>query len=91
MQIEWILRQNISRLSSTLRATGAFNRNPIGVMFDMDEAIKAFREGCPVAEVVSPRALKVGDHTEAELRAGKMAPLDAAGRAPRAGKPGKKS
>ena len=72
-------------------ATGAFNRNPIGVMFDMDEAIKAFQDGCPVAEIVSPRALRVGDHSEAELRKGKMAPLDDAGRAPKGNKSRKQS
>jgi catechol 2,3-dioxygenase-like lactoylglutathione lyase family enzyme len=55
-------------------STGAFNRNPIGVLFNMDEAIKAYEAGVDVAEIVSPYRMRIGDHTVEELKAGKMAP-----------------
>ena len=54
--------------------TGAFNRNPIGVNFDMDEAIAAYEAGVDVREIVSPYRMRIGDHTAEELAAGKMAP-----------------
>lgn len=54
--------------------TGAFNRNPIGVNFDMDEAIAAFEAGVDIREIVSPYRMRIGDHTEEELAAGEMAP-----------------
>ena len=50
-------------------ATGAFNRNPIGVLFDFEEAIARFERGEDVWEVVSPFTMRVGDHTEDEARA----------------------
>ena len=53
-------------------ATGAFNRNPIGVNFDMDEAIAAWEAGVDVSEIVSPYRMRIGDHTAEELEAGKM-------------------
>lgn len=62
-------------------ATGAFNRNPIGVLFDMEEAIKAYEAGCEVADVVSPYVMKVGEHTEAEVQVGRMSPIAAPGTA----------
>jgi catechol 2,3-dioxygenase-like lactoylglutathione lyase family enzyme len=55
-------------------ATGAFNRNPIGVLFDMDEAIRAFESGHDVHEVVSPYLMRVGDHTPEELKSLRMGP-----------------
>lgn len=55
-------------------ATGAFNRNPIGVLFDMEEAIRAFEDGRDVCEVVSPYVMRVGDHTPEELKALRMVP-----------------
>lgn len=61
-------------------ATGAFNRNPIGVLFDMEEAIKAYQAGCDIKEVVSPYVMKVGEHTDAELEQLKMAPVSLASR-----------
>jgi catechol 2,3-dioxygenase-like lactoylglutathione lyase family enzyme len=57
-------------------ATGAFNRNPIGVLFDMDEAIAAYEAGCDIANIVSPYVMKVGEHTEDELRTLRMKPID---------------
>lgn len=54
--------------------TGAFNRNPIGVNFDMDEAIAAYEAGVDVREIVSPYGMRIGDHTPEELASGKMAP-----------------
>lgn len=54
--------------------TGAFNRNPIGVNFDMDEAIRAYEAGIDEREIVSPYRMRIGDHTSEELSAGKMAP-----------------
>ncbi|MCK9506837.1 MAG: VOC family protein [Pigmentiphaga sp.] len=54
-------------------ATGAFNRNPIGVLFDMEEAIKAYERGFDVAEIVSPYVMKVGEHTREELALRRMA------------------
>jgi len=54
-------------------ATGAFNRNPIGVLFDMDEAIAAYERGYDVRDIVSPYVMKVGEHTEEELKQFKMA------------------
>lgn len=59
-------------------STGAFNRNPIGVLFDMEEAIKAFENSCNVSDIVSPYVMKVGEHTAEEVRAGKMAPVGTA-------------
>ena len=56
--------------------TGAFNRNPIGVLFDMDEAIAAYEAGCDIADIVSPYVMKVGAHTEEELKTLRMAPVD---------------
>lgn len=56
-------------------ATGAFNRNPIGVLFDMEEAIKAYESGCDISEIVSPYVMKVGEHTPDELKSGRMEPL----------------
>ena len=50
-------------------ATGAFNRNPIGVLFDFEEAIALYERGADVWEVVSPETMRVGDHTEAEANA----------------------
>jgi catechol 2,3-dioxygenase-like lactoylglutathione lyase family enzyme len=50
-------------------ATGAFNRNPIGVLFDFEEAIARHERGEDVWEVVSPYTMRVGDHTETEARA----------------------
>jgi len=55
-------------------ATGAFNRNPIGVLFDMEEAIRAYESGHDEAEVVSPYTMRVGEHTAEELQALRMAP-----------------
>ncbi|OUL89999.1 hypothetical protein CA603_18040 [Paraburkholderia hospita] len=55
-------------------STGAFNRNPIGVLFDMEEAIAAFERGCNVCDIVSPYVMRVGEHTEEEVRTGKMVP-----------------
>lgn len=60
-------------------STGAFNRNPIGVLFDMEEAIRAYESGSDVSEVVSPYVMRVGDHTPEELKALRMTP-----RSPRA-------
>lgn len=54
-------------------ATGAFNRNPIGVNFAMDEAIRAYEAGVDAREIVSPYRMRIGDHTTEELGAGKMA------------------
>jgi catechol 2,3-dioxygenase-like lactoylglutathione lyase family enzyme len=51
-------------------ATGAFNRNPIGVLFDFEEAIARYEKGEDVWDVVSPHTMRVGDHTPAEARAG---------------------
>ncbi len=51
-------------------ATGAFNRNPIGVLFDMEEAIDAYERGVDVREIVSPSRMRVGEHTPEELAAG---------------------
>jgi Glyoxalase/Bleomycin resistance protein/Dioxygenase superfamily len=56
-------------------ATRALNRNPIGVLFDMDEAIKAFESGCPISAIVSPYVMRVGEHTEDELKALRMTPV----------------
>ncbi len=56
-------------------ATGAFNRNPIGVLFDMEEAIRAFEQGNPVTEIVSPYVMKVGEHKPEEVAAGRMGPV----------------
>lgn len=53
-------------------ATGAFNRNPIGVNFDMEEAIAAFEAGADPADVVSPYRMRIGDHTPEELAVGGM-------------------
>jgi catechol 2,3-dioxygenase-like lactoylglutathione lyase family enzyme len=50
-------------------ATGAFNRNPIGVLFDFEEAIERHERGEDVWDIVSPYALRVGEHDEAEARA----------------------
>ena len=58
-------------------ATGALNRNPIGVLFDMDEAIKAYESGCAIADIVSPVTMRIGEHTPEELRQGRMAPSNA--------------
>lgn len=55
--------------------TGAFNRNPIGVMFDMEEAIAAYERGVDLRELLSPYVMRVGDHTEEELKALRMAPV----------------
>jgi hypothetical protein len=55
-------------------STGAFNRNPIGVLFDMEEAIRAYEAGCDVRAVVSPYVMRVGDHTADELKALRMEP-----------------
>lgn len=54
-------------------ATGAFNRNPIGVLFNMDEAIAAYERGCDVRDIVSPYVMKVGEHTDEELEKFTMA------------------
>ena len=56
-------------------STGAFNRNPIGVLFDMEEAIRAYEAGFDVHEVVSPYVMRVGEHTEEELKTLRMGPL----------------
>ncbi len=61
-------------------STGAFNRNPIGVLFDMEEAIRAFEQGHEVSEVVSPYVMRVGDHTPEELAAMRMKPQAGNGR-----------
>jgi catechol 2,3-dioxygenase-like lactoylglutathione lyase family enzyme len=55
-------------------ATGAFNRNPIGVLFDFEEAIARHERGEDVWQVVSPYTMRVGDHTEAEARAAARKP-----------------
>lgn len=47
-------------------ATGAFNRNPIGVLFDFEEAIELFERGTDVWDVVSPYTMRVGDQIEDE-------------------------
>ena len=52
--------------------TGAFNRNPIGVLFDMEEAIAAWERGADVREVVSPYRMRIGDHTPEELANGEL-------------------
>lgn len=49
-------------------ATGAFNRNPIGVLFDFEEAIERWERGENVWDVVSPYTMQVGDHTAEEAR-----------------------
>jgi len=56
-------------------ATGAFNRNPIGVLFDIEEAISAYQAGCDIKDILSPYVMKVGEHTEAELKKLKMDPV----------------
>ena len=53
-------------------ATGAFNRNPIGVNFDMEEAVAAYEAGADPADIVSPYRMRIGDHTAEELAAGAM-------------------
>ena len=55
--------------------TGAFNRNPIGVMFDMEEAITAYESGGDLQSILSPYVMRVGDHTDEELAALRMAPV----------------
>lgn len=50
-------------------ATGAFNRNPIGVLFDFEEAIARYEAGEDIWEVLSPYRMRVGDHTQEELDA----------------------
>lgn len=55
-------------------ATGAFNRNPIGVLFDVEEAIAAFEAGVDVREILSPYRMRIGDHSPDELAAGVMDP-----------------
>lgn len=55
-------------------STGAFNRNPIGVLFDIEEAIRAYEAGHDFREVVSPYVMRVGDHTPEELKEHRMAP-----------------
>lgn len=52
--------------------TGAFNRNPIGVLFDMEEAIAAYERGVDVREVVSPYRMRVGEHSPSELASGEL-------------------
>ena len=54
-------------------ATGAFNRNPIGVLFDVEEAMAAYDAGVDVREIVSPYRMRIGDHSPEELTAGVMA------------------
>lgn len=56
-------------------ATGAFNRNPIGVLFDFEEAIESYRAGCPVEKIISPYIQRVGDHTREEAASGSMDPV----------------
>jgi catechol 2,3-dioxygenase-like lactoylglutathione lyase family enzyme len=51
-------------------ATGAFNRNPIGVLFDMEDAIRAYEAGVDVREIVSPYTMGVGDHVPEDLVTG---------------------
>lgn len=53
--------------------TGAFNRNPIGVLFDVEEAMAAYDAGIDVREIISPYRMRIGDHTSEELGAGIMA------------------
>ena len=65
-------------------STGAFNRNPIGVLFDMDEVIQAHASGRDIREVVSPYVMRVGDHTPDELAARRMAPRKPATETPEA-------
>ncbi|MFL9889043.1 VOC family protein [Paraburkholderia agricolaris] len=52
--------------------TGAFNRNPIGVMFDIEDAIRAFESGHDVAEIVSPYVMRVGTHSVVDLQSGEI-------------------
>lgn len=52
--------------------TGAFNRNPIGVLFDIEEAIEAYERGVDVREIVSPSRMRVGEHTPEELESGEL-------------------
>lgn len=55
--------------------TGDFNRNPIGVLFDMEEAIAAYNRGVPLQDILSPYVMRVGDHTPEELAVFRMAPV----------------
>ena len=69
-------------------STGAFNRNPIGVLFDMDEVIRAYESGRDLREVVSPYVMRVGDHTAEELAQRRMAPRRPDAARPSAAEPG---
>ena len=44
-------------------------------MFDMEEAIAAYERGVDLRELLSPYVMRVGDHTEEELKALRMAPV----------------
>lgn len=55
-------------------ASGALNRNPIGVIFDMEESIRAFEAGRDVRDIITPAAMKIGEHTDEDIRRGFMAP-----------------
>ena len=48
-------------------ATGAFNRNPIGVLFDMEDALRAYKAGVDIREIISPYTMGVGDHAPEDL------------------------
>ena len=65
-------------------ATGAFNRNPIGVLFDFEEAIARHERGEDVWDVVSPYTMRVGDHTDVEARAAARRKLPSAKKQTRA-------